>query len=801
MEFKKFCCLFVVFLASMACSREGQPVQSEAVCCLEVLAGEPVTKTWTDVSGDGERLSVYWSDGDVVCVNGVESDPLSIGNEKVSRASFEVRNVEPPYSVLYPSSFYAGADENGIILNVPPVQKYTQDSFGNGSALMFGQAEDENSLVQMKHLCGAICVNIGDVNSTRIEKISLTALGGGIISGKFCLSLPEGKLRGEEGTSTVQLELPEGGVGLAPEGTNFVFTIPSGEYPDGFSLKFYDGNKRVMRCFWLRKVMGGEPGVEVKAGKMVIFDPLEYAPDAREICSAEDWNEFVSDYNLGVWESVWKGKDGVVRIGADFATSSLELLSEFPGEIDGCGHVITQTSVTGELIGKLSGKLCNLTLAGKFTSFPSSGNVSVFVRELVDGGLIENCRNLTDIDVSCSSKIVAAPFVRSLNGGVIKNCINDGEIRISVDVNNGDHTIVAAGISATSSLADASATICACMNNKPVVVTVVKDDSSPNRPLFAGYGGIHGILTKSDESHFLTIQDCVNNAPVSVGYSISPSTGNELISGAGGIIGMAARFNSTGNTLWYSTTSEPSSVTSEDCAYMVMENCINNGDVSNSLISKCSSDGLIKSYSGGLAGVLNGLSSKHISVVSCKNFGRVIPHEGKYARSAFAGVAGGLSGFGSYVDFISCTVNSPQIGTVLRQNYSAAGGIGYVTATFSMQNCDIFAQIHHIRLKDYTEDNYSMGFNLSTKEKLAGGVWPNLIMISGSSIKNCRFGGSFITNSQILTTYNGTTPAADGNYSVTAENVQDWIASKSFWANDSYKSDLTLESNIYWDGN
>ena len=43
---------------------------------------------------------------------------------------------------------------------------------------MFGQAEDENSLVQMKHLCGAICVNIRDVNSTRIEKISLTALGG-----------------------------------------------------------------------------------------------------------------------------------------------------------------------------------------------------------------------------------------------------------------------------------------------------------------------------------------------------------------------------------------------------------------------------------------------------------------------------------------------------------------------------------------------------------------------------------------------------------------------------------------------
>lgn len=799
---KHFSCLMPILLPLLSCSRETAPVAANGETSLEITAPQAATKTWIDVREDGLVLPVWWSDGDRVCINGVVSDPIAVsGGEKISKASFKVRNVEAPFTVLYPSSAYAGSDESGLLVNIPSVQDYIPDSFGNGSAIMFGCGDSENGEVQMQQLCGAVCISLKDAGSTLITALSLTALGGAKIAGDFVLALPAGELRNLDGSSTVQMELPEGGVQLSEEVTNFIFTIPAGEYPEGFMLRFDDSNRRVLRRFWLRKVAGGEPGLEVRPGRMVMFGVQEYVPDAREICSGDDWNEFVEAYNLGGWESEWQGKDGVVRIGADFTASSLDLLNEFSGTIDGCGHTITQTRVTEELIGRLSGKLCNLTLAGKFIDFPQSGNVSVFVRELVEGGLIENCRNLTDIDISCAAKIVAAPFVRSLNGGMLRKCVNDGEMKISVDVNSGDHTVVVGGISATSSLTDACAIISECMNNKPVTVTIVKDAASPNRPLYAGYGGILGTLTKSDASHYLTIEGCINNAPVSVGYSVSPSSGNELMSGAGGIIGMAARFNSTGNTVWYSTTSEPSSVNSEDCVCLKIESCVNNGDISNGLVSKCSSDGLIKCYAGGLAGVLNGTSENHIAVTGSSVFGKVIPHEQKYSRSAFSGVSGGLSGFGAYVDFTGCTVRSAQIGTLKRQNYSAAGGIGYVTATFKMKDCKIFADIQHIRVKDYTEDNRALGFSLSTRSKSQGGVWPQLIMINGSSIENCSFGGSIIGNSVVLSSYNGTTPAADQTITVSETDFQNWIASASFYADPAYTSDLTLDSNTYWDGN
>ena len=109
-----------------ACSEKGgdsSPAGSQEVALNLQAPSSAATRTWIDASGTGTTAPVYWSDGDRIAVNGVISSPLAVEDgQKLASATFFLRNVEAPYSAVYPSSAYVGTDPDGnILLDIPAV--------------------------------------------------------------------------------------------------------------------------------------------------------------------------------------------------------------------------------------------------------------------------------------------------------------------------------------------------------------------------------------------------------------------------------------------------------------------------------------------------------------------------------------------------------------------------------------------------------------------------------------------------------------------------------------------------------
>lgn len=798
----------ILCLASVvSCNKDmdGNLSESGKIVSLSVNSAQTdISKTWVNAAIGESVLPVYWSNGDMIAVNGIASNALELDpGEKASSAVFKVRNVSTPYYVLYPASGMESIDEDyRMKVIIPGEQNYVEDSFDNGSAVMCAYAENGSEPVSLKNCCGAICVMLKDEGNTAITSLTLNSLGETQICGEYSLDVENAVLVPVSGGKSISMVFPDGSTELTPEGKRFIFAIPAGEYPAGFSLKFIDERKHVLRCFWLRKAAEEEAGVEVKAGTMVMFEAREYQPDAREITCAQDWEDFAAAYNAGSWEEDWLGKDGSVKITEDFTSEKLSKITNFSAILDGCGHTVTQTAGVSPLIGTLSGTVRNLTFAGTMTpSDPATAGAVVLATNMVGDASIENCVNKMDIILTTTKKSVIAAFVRTMNGGNITNCVNDGTINAAIDINSQDQPILAGGFVSTISL-DSPASIVDCENNADITVTLVRDAGSSKRPVQAGYGGIVGTYIKGQGNNFLTLERCVNNGQIKVGYSAAPTQTAEFISGVGGIIGCALTFIASGTTPWFKTgRPTESELTSEDCVYMVMKDCVNNGDIYSDLISSCSSDNVTKACAGGLAGVLNGRSDQHIEIIGCESYGKVIPHEQKYSRSALCTAAGGLTGYGAYVDFKNCTLKSEQIGTSKRQSYSVGGVIGFAVAAFNIESCNIFANLQFIRCTTYTPSNYAIGFTLSTQVNTDGGLYPTFIMIDGSSVTNSRFGGTIAYNSSTITYNANSAPKLDKTETITASTVDVRIPSGSFGYNTSYLSKVTISNNSYWNGN
>lgn len=786
--------LFLTFALAVSCVQTPEVLPSQDGGGTVILtAPQGTTKTTLGTPSAGV-VPVYWTSGDRINVNGTVSSPLFVEDgQKLTRAEFKLNNVSLPYSVVYPAEIYSGKDENGMLLvDVPSRQEYVPGSFGNGADLLFGTSVDEGTVI-MEHLCGTIKVSFTDAEASKVSRVVLTSLsedspiaGRYAIDPDFAVLSPRSSL-----TNSVELILPEGGVALGTETVDFHFTIPAGTYPAGFEIRFEDSLKRILRLDWLRSQAGAEPGITVTAGHLVGFAVREFEPDAREICSSEDWELFAAAYNAGgeAWKTEWLGKDGSIKIGADISARSLTQIVALSHPIDGCGHSITQTEANKPLIGTSRAVVSNLTMKGRMTpADPNEMGAAVFASTLGGAGKFVNCHNETDIVVNATEKpdVVAGGFVRSMRGGVLQDCTNRGDITVYTNLKNKDQKVLVGGFVAIVRDLTAMAVIDGCTNYGEVKVTCEKvAGNGSNRPINASYAGIVANVVSGDSEKHLKIVDCANEADISVSLTPDPSGAQALVSGAGGIIGMSVVLSATGGGY--------GSVTG-DSYYLEIDGCVNNGSITNSLVSSGGSNELNKAFSGGIAGVIHGKKASHAKITGCSNYGSVCCYEGSaYKRAALSTVCGGLLGCGAFVDMEDCIVSSPSVGTLKRQSYAVSAGVGILHQSFTMKGCKFYADLKMIRSTDFTEKNWSLGFTLSTNSKNGNTTGASL---AGSTITDCSFGGTLSTNeTTVKNDSDATTFGTILNRTFTASDCEIYIASESYG-----KNEVTISGSSYWNG-
>lgn len=826
------CYLLALVLCVLSCTRTAQPLsQEKTILRLQAPVSAAMSKTWIDASAGGSVAPVYWSVGDQIWVNGVVSSPLEADptTDRMASASFYLTNVSAPYTVLYPHSAYAGKGEDGsLLLDIPSSQEWKDGSFAEGAALLYGYSESEEAPVQMQNLCGAITFTLKDDSSVKVQSLSITSLSEGKpIAGRFSLDKQSLRLTGAGANSArIDMEFPDDNFSITPEGTSFFFSLPAGDYPDGFLIRLKDENKHILRCWWLRPAKDAEAGVTLGAGKLVVFAAQDYDPDAREICSAEEWEEFVSAYNEGgdAWKADWLSKDGSIKIGDDFTAESLTRITTLADILDGCGHTVTVTAGTTPLVKTLTGTIRNLTVAGaNIPSDSSTDGATIFVTNL-NGGVIEHCCNQATITLANHARAtIAGPFVRTFTAGRVEDCVNEADFLLGCNIEAANRYFLVGGIVGLVKDLTAGAVIKDCVNKGKITAMAVTTATAAKTPLQAAYGGIVGSIIGGTEDKYLLIEGCVNEGDISADFSPVPTNTTIAVSGVGGIVGTAMQYNGGLTFKWYS--SGTTRVTSQDGVYFQMKDCTSKGKVHNGLCSKLAHGDPNADFAGGLIGVANGLGSKKALIENCAVVGVTVEatQETFYTRSSFCMVSGGLAGFGGHVHFKDCTVDHCKIGSPKFQAYAAAGGIGMAPVTFIMENCRIFADVYHIRSAvsgvGYIDGHSAIGFVLSTKKGPSGasgtgqgGMRDALVNPEGSSITGCSFGGSITTN-PTLVEYNKSSSPALETVTLSQSSFAKYITCDSFTGENPDKkpglpeyeqrniaSMFTISDNQYWNG-
>ena len=115
-----------------------------------------------------------------------------------------------------------------------------------------------------------------------------------------------------------------------------------------------------------------------------------------------------------------------------------------------------------------------------------------------------------------------------------------------------------------------------------------------------------------------------------------------------------------------------------------------------------------KMYTGGIAGSISGRNEQYASIASCTNTGDVITYDiiadtpgyVVSGRPAYCAVAGGLVGFGGYLNIDGCSVDC-QIGNGRRPMVAWGGAIGYAVRPFIINNATLKFRGYYQRLEGY----------------------------------------------------------------------------------------------------
>ncbi|MBR0245003.1 MAG: endonuclease/exonuclease/phosphatase family protein [Bacteroidales bacterium] len=236
------------------------------------------------------QYPIYWSEGDVIAVNGSLSQPLAAGDAGTSSATFtfdEKPATAGVYNVVYP-----GTATSGRVV-FPASQSYVENSFCPGAAPLIGQTDNLDAPVTMRSCAAVIRFSIkGNVKLTSME---VSTPAGEKISGNFDMNLVP-----QDGASAKMNYSFGSGLELSETAKTVVFTVPAGSYQKGIRavLKASGGSSMTLSFFTNGATVEAKvcafPSITFQAGKEIIFtetDPMGGEEiDIEETAGAEGMN-------------------------------------------------------------------------------------------------------------------------------------------------------------------------------------------------------------------------------------------------------------------------------------------------------------------------------------------------------------------------------------------------------------------------------------------------------------------------------------------------------------------------------
>lgn len=184
----------------------------------------------------GEGFPLFWSEGDKISANGIESAEAVIDENNLSRATFNFsEELNGTLNIAYPAA------PEGKVIFAAEQSHAGNSTFGNGVSTMYGVAT--NGGVELKHLTGVL--KIGIVGSATLAKVQISAADETPISGTFDCDFTSGTIAPTAEAKSVITYSFGDGVQLSSTPTYVHIALPAGEY-SLLRMRLYDSEGGIM---------------------------------------------------------------------------------------------------------------------------------------------------------------------------------------------------------------------------------------------------------------------------------------------------------------------------------------------------------------------------------------------------------------------------------------------------------------------------------------------------------------------------------------------------------------------------
>ena len=428
-----------VLFTSFACTTDvTEDLGVKAGGQTEIVLSLEETRTQLGAKA-GEVYPLYWSAGDKISVNGVESADVEVGANSAVATFTLPGTLATPYCIAYPA-----AAEGQVLFAAE--QSYAEGTFANGASTMYAYSENGGG-VQLNHLTGVL--KIGVAGNAKLVLAQISTADRKPIAGAFDIDFTNGELEATSASTELIAYSFGEGVALSAEPTYLHVAVPAGVYNELY-VTLYDEDGGVM--YATVKANDEKPLV---AGNVREFtNSIVYTPNTsvfvvKDVASLK---EFAA-------QAATLEKDVLFVADVDLSGEAWTPIEGYAGTVNGNGYAIK--GLTAPLFGITSASFKGLHLKDVNINVENQQRISALAQKIIatDTHLptVKNCSVSGNITVNNSgltvsgddTRVIVTGLVGEVSGVEFDSCHNSANISISpaiADAQAVDYSIFVSGI-------------------------------------------------------------------------------------------------------------------------------------------------------------------------------------------------------------------------------------------------------------------------------------------------------------------------------------------------------------------
>ena len=482
----------------------------------------------------GEIYPLYWSEGDKISVNGVESSALTANQAGSAVTSFTIAGaLKAPYCIAYPAA------PAGQVLYAEKQMHTSNTTFASGVSTMY--AYSEALAAQMTHLTGVL--KIGVTGSAKLTLAQISTIDRKPIAGAFDFDFASGEATATEASKEI-IEYSFGeGVTLSSEPTYLHIAVPAGVYTELY-VTLYDTEGGVMYA-----TVKSDSEKPLVAGKVREFsNAISYAATDKVfvVKDAASLKAFAA-------QAATLDKDVLFVADVDLTGEAWSSIEGYNGTVRGNGYSIK--GLTAPLFGSTSATIRGLHLKGVNIVETENPNIGAFARNIqaseLTSPVVEHCSASGKITINCTEfipeadshiSISAGGLVGYVKGVSFYNCENNVALDVKQSAKSGNTVANAAciggisGFTYTQKYITKQDTVIVlsncinCKNNANIKVTEKSFDGTPSvegsgtfSPVAVWVGGVLGsnFSSAGQPNTGSVASNLVNNGTIEVSDTYS----------------------------------------------------------------------------------------------------------------------------------------------------------------------------------------------------------------------------------------------------------------------------------------